>query len=65
MTNEKGRYREMSKSTARQFADSLRNDPDKIIEFCKKEIAAYQELIDIMSEPTAIAVAKSNRKKKK
>ena len=32
------------------FADTLTDNPDRIIEWCKKEIKAYQDLIKILEE---------------
>ena len=37
-----------TKSPAQEFADSIKNNPKEIIKWAKREMKAYQELIDIL-----------------
>lgn len=38
------------KSPAQEFADTLKDNPKKIIEWCKKEIKEYEKLIKILEK---------------
>jgi len=37
-------------STAKDFADTIKDNPEKIIEWAKREIIEYQNLIAILEE---------------
>lgn len=39
-----------TKSKAENFADSLKDCPEEILEWCNREIKEYQSLIDILEK---------------
>jgi hypothetical protein len=41
-----------AKSSAQKFADSIKDNPKAIIEWCREEIKAYQELIKLLEKKT-------------
>lgn len=38
------------KSSVQDFADTIKNDPKKIIKWAKREIAEYQKLIKVLEQ---------------
>jgi hypothetical protein len=40
------------KSRAQDFADTIKDNPEEIIAWCKREIAEYQSLIKILKSKT-------------
>lgn len=40
----------MKKSSVQEFADSIKDNPKKIIAWAKREIAEYQKLIKILEK---------------
>ena len=42
----------MAKSDAQDFVDTIKDKPEEIIKWARKEIAAYEELIKILEKET-------------